>query len=141
MIRVQKSVYDADKNVQHKGHRVHKGIWVAFAIAIAVTALPHAQAPASSKTRAHVTALASERFEGRLVGSNGEKLASDYLVSQLRRIGAKPLPGATDFLLPFEFTAGTRDGGSAATITDARSNANRTFNARTDVQALSFSDN
>ena len=47
-------------------------------------------------------------------GSNGERLASDYLVSQLRRIGAKPLPGATDFLLPFEFTAGTRDGGSTA---------------------------
>ena len=75
------------------------------------------------------------------MGSNGERLASDYLVSQLRRIGAKPLPGASDFLLPFEFTAGTRDGGSTATITDTRSNANRAFDARSDVQALSFSDN
>jgi len=100
----------------------------------------HGQAPAS-KTRSHVAALASEKLEGRLVGSNGERLASEYLVSQLRRIGAKPLPGASDFLLPFEFTAGTRDGGSTATITDTRSNANRAFNARSDVQALSFSDN
>src|SRR5436190_14256274 len=112
------------------------GLW-----AVAVLQ-PHAQAPAAaSKTRAHVTALASEALEGRLVGSNGERLASDYLVSQLRRIGAKPLPGASDFLLPFEFTAGTRDGGSTAMITDMRSNTNRAFNARADVQALSFSDN
>src|SRR5262249_687853 len=84
---------------------------------------------------------ASERLEGRLVGSNGERLASEYLVAQLRRIGAKPLPGAADFLVPFDFTAGTRDGGSTATITDSRSNAKRLFNQRTDVQALSFSDN
>jgi len=111
------------------------------AVALAVVLHGHAQAPATSKTRQFVTTLASERFEGRLVGSNGEKLASDYLVSQLRRIGAKPLPGTTDFLLPFEFTAGTRDGGSTATITDTRSNGNRAFSTRTDVQALSFSDN
>ena len=32
--------------------------------------------------------------------------------SQLKRIGARPLPGQKDYRLPFEFTAGTRDGGS-----------------------------
>ena len=127
--------------VQSVHHSRHKGLWVAVAIALAATAQPFAQTVAPSKTRAHVTALASERLEGRLAGSSGEKLASDYLVSQLRRFGARPLPGATDFLLPFEFTAGTRDGGSTATITDTRSNANRAFTQRTEVQALSFSDN
>ena len=66
----------------------------------------------SRPTRQHVEALASERLDGRLTGSHGERLAGDYLVSQLQRIGAKPLPGATDYRLPFEFTAGTRDGGS-----------------------------
>jgi len=71
---------------------------------------------APSLTRAHVTALASERLEGRLTGSNGERLAADYLVSQLQAIGAKPLPGAADFRLPFEFTAGTKDGGSNLTL-------------------------
>src|SRR5262245_29245177 len=116
-------------------------ICLVIALAFAAIGQSRAQTSARSKTRDHVNALASERLEGRLVGSNGEKLASDYLASQLRRIGAKPIPGATDFLLPFEFTAGTRDGGSTATITDARSNANRAFNQRTDVQALSFSDN
>ena len=111
------------------------------AIASAAILEPRAQTTSPSRTRAHVAALASERFEGRLTGSTGERLASDYLVSQLKRIGAKPLPGATDFLLPFDFTAGSRDGGSTATMTDTRTNTNRTFTARTDIQALSFSDN
>ena len=48
---------------------------------------------AQSKTRAHVEALASPRLEGRLAGSNGERLASDYIVAELQKIGAKPLPG------------------------------------------------
>jgi hypothetical protein len=99
----------------------------------------HAQAPATaSKSRPHVMALASERAEGRLVGSNGEKVASEYIVSQLRRIGARPAPGHSDFLLPFEFTAGTRDGGSTTSILTG--GTTRTFDARTDIQALSFSD-
>jgi hypothetical protein len=92
-----------------------------------------AQAP--SKTRAHVETLASSRLEGRLAGSNGERLAGDYIVSELQKIGAKPLPGQRDFRLPFEFTAGTKDGGSTITI------GGRTFNTQTDVRALSFSDN
>src|SRR4029079_5336209 len=130
-----------DNSVHHKRPEGHKGLWLALAIALAATAQPFAQTVAPSNTRAHVTALASERLEGRLAGSNGEKLASDYLVSQLRRFGARPLPGANDFLLPFEFTAGKRDGGSTPTITDTRSNSNRAFTQRTEVQALSFSDN
>jgi Peptidase family M28/PDZ domain/PA domain len=70
----------------------------------------------SSRARAHVEALASDRFEGRLAGSSGERLAGDYIASELQRIGAKPLAGRTDFFLPFEFTAGTRDGGSTVEL-------------------------
>src|SRR5262245_6500218 len=114
---------------------------LAIALAFAAIGQPSAQTSASSKTRDHVNALASERLEGRLVGSNGERLASEYLVAQLRRIGAKPLPGAADFLLPFDFTAGTRDGGSTATITDGHLGLNPAVNQRRDVQALSFSAN
>ena len=78
-----------------------------------VTAL-HAQAPATtaSHTKEYVTTLASDQFEGRLSGTAGEQRASDYIVSQLQRIGAKPLPGRSGFKEGFEFTAGTRDGGS-----------------------------
>jgi hypothetical protein len=100
---------------------------------------PAAQsAPPASATRPHVVALASDRLEGRLAGSNGERLASDYVVAQLKRIGAHPLPGQPDFRLPFEFTAGTRDGGSQLTIATPAAGQ---FTERRDVQALSFSDN
>lgn len=95
------------------------------------------QISTGSVTKAHVAALASERLEGRLTGSTGERLAGEYIVSQLRRIGARPLPGR-DYLWPFEFTAGSRDGGSSLAVTGPEP---ATFIARTDVQALSFSDN
>src|SRR5262249_22690091 len=89
----------------------------------------------ASRNRDHVEALASDQLEGRLTGSNGERLAADYLVRQLERIGAKPLPGLADYRVPFEFTAGSRDGGSIVTVEPGT----RTFDARTDVQALPFS--
>ena len=88
-----------------------------------------------SKTRAHVQALASEKLEGRLAGSAGERLAGDYLAAELQKIGAKPLPGQRDYRMAFEFTAGTKDGGSRLTVGD------RTFDKEADVRALSFSDN
>ena len=103
----------------------------ALIVVVATTAGLHAQ---TSKTRAYVETLASPRLEGRLAGSNGERLASDYIVSELRKIGAKPLPGQKDFLLPFEFTAGTKDSGSTVTLGGTAFGANKT-------RALSFSDN
>jgi hypothetical protein len=110
-----------------------------FALAIALVAPPLAAAqPATdSRTRSHVTALAGEQQEGRLAGSNGERIAAEYLVAQLKRIGARPLPGQKDYRLAFEFTAGTRDGGSRLSVAPA----NRSFTQRSDIQALSFSDN
>jgi hypothetical protein len=86
---------------------------------------------AQSTTRPYVEALASPKLEGRLTGSNGEKLASDYLVAELKKIGAKALPGRDDFLMSFPFTAGTRDGGT--TVTAGSGTAVR-------ARALSFSD-
>jgi hypothetical protein len=118
------------------------------ALSAALVARPTGQAPSAtaSRTRAHVVALASDRLEGRLTGSNGERLASDYLVSQLQRLGAKPLPGKRDYRLPFAFTSGTRDGGSWLKYERHAVTANsslpiaREFASQTDVRALSFSD-
>jgi len=116
-------------------------------VAAALWAYPDAGA-LDSKTRVHVEALASDRLDGRLTGSAGERLAGDYLVSQLQKIGARPLPGRSDYRLPFEFTAGTRDGGSSIAIASGPfeasgvvSGSSQGFNSRSDVQALSFSDN
>jgi hypothetical protein len=118
-------------------------------VAVFLAAAPQegasAQSSAAPRTRPHVEALASERLEGRLAGTKGERLAADYLVSQLQRIGARPLPGAADFRLPFEFTAGTKDGGSNLRLTCTGPEANRTTPCQSTfgagaISALSFSD-
>jgi len=98
------------------------------------TAATFSQSPATSRTRTYVETLASERFAGREAGSAGERLAGDYLAAQLTRLGAKPLPGRDSLFLPFDFTAGSRDGGSRIMV------GSSTFNAPQDILSLSFSD-
>ena len=93
----------------------------------------------ASRRQAHVTALASDAAEGRATGSPGERVASEYIISELRRIGALPLPGLRDYRVPFEFTAGARDGGSSISVTSAGTAASARSNLRNDIQALSFS--
>ncbi|MBY0494760.1 MAG: M28 family peptidase [Cyanobacteria bacterium] len=108
----------------------------ALALAVALVAVPSF---AQSRTKTHVTTLASDKFEGRLTGSPGEKLAADYLISELKRIGAKPLPGMTDFRMPFTFTAGSKDGGSKLTVQHGTTVTN--FDGPGNILATSFSDN
>ena len=91
-------------------------------------ASPHAQSAVAPRTKAHVEFLASDRLEGREAGTPSERLAGDYIAAQLARVGAKPLAGHADMFVPFEFTAGSRDGGS------------RINGSRDGIQALSFSD-
>ena len=111
---------------------------------LCLSAIADAQTPATSKTRAHVELLASDALEGREAGSSGERLAADYLASQLSRMGARPLPGRTDMFMPFEFTAGSRDAGSSIRVTTGASGQQPAramdFSQRTEIQALSFSD-
>ena len=110
-----------------------KLILLASVVALA-TAAAQSQTAAPSSTRTYVETLASERFAGREAGSAGERLAGDYLAAQLARMGAKPLPGRTTMFVPFDFTAGSKDGGSRVTVGPS------TFSAPQDVVALSFSD-
>jgi Zn-dependent M28 family amino/carboxypeptidase len=43
-----------------------------------------------NKLREHVKYLSSDRLEGRGVGTNGEKLATEYLAAQLKTAGVEP---------------------------------------------------
>ena len=109
-------------------------IFVLLGLSIAALS---AQAPApatATGTRSYVETLASERFAGREAGSSGEQQAGDYIATQLARIGARPLPGRQDVFMSFDFTAGSRDGGSQLSAGSQR------FSAPADVVALSFSD-
>jgi hypothetical protein len=108
--------------------------FVAAALVVGTTPAIWSQAPATSRTRTYVETLASERFAGREAGSAGERLAGDFLAAQLARLGARPLPGRTSMFVPFDFTAGSKDGGSRVTVGSA------SFTAPQDVVALSFSD-
>ena len=112
-----------------------RGFAFSWLVAVCVASTAFAQ----SQTRNDVQTLASERFEGRLAGSNGERLAADYIAGELQKIGAKPLPGQKDVRLPFEFTAGAKDGGSDITVGGLTADTGRKTAAA--ARALAFSDN
>ena len=114
-------------------------VGVIATLAIVCGGLGHAQAQSESPTRAHVEFLASDTLEGRDAGSAGERLAAEYLTEQLLRLGARPVPGSDDLRMPFEFTAGSRDGGSSLTV-GADTAEERLFADSTQIRALSFSD-
>jgi hypothetical protein len=94
----------------------------------------------TSRTRAHVETLASEKFGGRQAGTPGAHLAAEYIAAQLARIGARPLPGDADMFHEFEFTAGTRDAGSRISLAAASDSTPTTFTGEQNVRALSFSE-
>src|SRR5688500_18376379 len=108
---------------------------VLLAVSVVTTA---AQIATTSPTRAHVETLASEKFGGREPGSDGERLAAEYIAAQLQRIGARPLPGRQNMIQDFEITAGSRDGGSSLALGPIGATGS-TYGAA-DVRALSFSD-
>ncbi len=114
---------------------------LALALLVAGAAPLVAQTATASRTRAHVETLASERFGGREAGSDGERLAADYIAAQLARVGARPLPGRGDLSAASDYTAGARDGGSQVSVTRAAADGARAVvSGRDDVRALSFSD-
>lgn len=53
----------------------------------------------------HVTWLASEKLEGRLTGSPGEKLATQYAADYFNHIGLEPAAKDGTYFDPFEFSA------------------------------------
>ncbi len=97
------------------------------ALTLVLAAPLSSQAADPSRLKTYISTLASEKFGGRLTGTDGERLAREFIVAELKRIGAKPLPGQRDFSLPFEFTAGARDTGTTLSISGK-------------ARALSFSD-
>jgi len=72
-----------------------------------VPSLPESEAGISpDDLRQHVEILASEVMEGRLTGSHGEKLATDYVAKAFKRLGLEPAGDDGSYFQPFEFTAG-----------------------------------
>ena len=87
----------------------------------------------------HIEYLASEKLEGRMTGSEGERLAADYIARELKELGATPLPGLSGYTQEFEFTAGTKDMGSSLTVEGAGEEEPLVLKGIDRVRALSFS--
>src|SRR5689334_16648669 len=96
--------------------------------------------PAPSRTRAHVEALASPKLEGRLTGTTGADAAAAYIERELKRIGARPLPGATSFRVPFSFTSGIKDDGSSVAVALDPEVTRLLHGLNDHARVLSFSD-
>lgn len=56
----------------------------------------------------HVSYLASDKLEGRLTGTAGAQMASDYIAQQLQTSGVRPLGHTGTYFQNFEFTAGVQ---------------------------------
>jgi hypothetical protein len=116
----------------------------ALVASLFVLAAPHgARAADPARLKTNITTLASERFGGRLTGTDGERLAREFIIAELKRMGAKPLPGQSDFALPFEFTAGARDAGTRVSLTHETTADGITSGlvmGANQARALSFSD-
>jgi Tol biopolymer transport system component len=83
--------------------------------------------------------LASPRLEGRMTGSPGAQMASEYIADYFKRFGIKPL---SNFFQPFEFTSGVRVLTNQNRMTLARSNQPPlTFVPERDFRPLSFTAN
>jgi Tol biopolymer transport system component len=121
---------------------------VAPAVATAATAgAGSALTPeiAASDLRTEVGYLASDALEGRLVGSEGSRLAGDYLAARLNEAGLQPFGENGTFFQTFEFNAGVRlvPGSNRLTLSPQGTNAAAptAFEADKDFRPLSFSDN
>ena len=55
------------------------------------------------KIQEDVTFLANDKLEGRATGSEGEKIASEYIANRFKDLGLNP-KGTNGFLQPFSFT-------------------------------------
>ena len=82
----------------------------------------------------HVTYLASDELEGRLTGTPGEKLATQYVADVLAKSGILPFGDKDSWFEPFEFTAGVALGeGNTLKVNDVA------FTADKDWRPLTFS--
>ncbi len=82
-----------------------------FCVLLSLTAsLAVAQTP--EEARDDVRVLTAPETAGRAVGSEGAAVARRYLIAELEATGARPLPGRTEFGVPFAFVSGVEDEGS-----------------------------
>jgi len=94
---------------------------------------------AAADLRGHVELLASDAFEGRLPGTEGERLATQHAADALAAFGFSPAGDNGTWFQAFEFTAGVELGaGNALTVTPPAADGSA-LKPDVDWRPLSFS--
>jgi aminopeptidase YwaD len=117
--------------------RYSKLIWsVIFLAACAtVSQTPLTNEQLKSNLKQHISTLASDKFEGRGTGTEGEKLAYEYIVSRFKKAKLTP-KGSNGFLQPFTFSASADIGASTQLYINSKS-----YRLNDEFYPLSFSGN
>ncbi|TAH42423.1 MAG: M28 family peptidase [Bacteroidetes bacterium] len=89
----------------------------------------------SSKLKTHILTLASDEFEGREAGTEGEKKASDYISKEFKKIGLSK-KGTDGYLQEFSFTEGAKLGSSNQLIVNVKR-----YSLNNDFYPLPYSSN
>jgi Tol biopolymer transport system component len=92
----------------------------------------------SEDMKQHVTYLASDELDGRLTGTEGEKLATQYVADVFQNIGLVPFGDKDTWFDNFEFTAGVALGEGNKLILQG-GKAPEELNVERDWRPLSFS--
>ena len=85
----------------------------------------------------HVVTLASDAFEGRMTGTEGGRLATDYVADQFNALGLEPAGDDGTYFDSFEFTAGISLGEASKF---AVTGSDKTYVPDEDWRPLAFSN-
>ncbi len=88
-----------------------------------------------SVLKRHISTLASDKLEGRETGTKGEQGAANYIISQFKNIGLKPL-GTKKYIQPFSYNEGAIYSKNSEVKTDGKS-----WQSSTDWFAIPYSGN
>ena len=91
---------------------------------------------------ADVALLASDKLQGRMTGSKGSRLASDFIAERLHSAGLRAAEGDGSFFQSFQFNAGVRVRTNENRVTVVAPNKDfRAFVPEKDFRPLSFTSN
>ena len=89
--------------------------------------------------REEVGFLASDRLEGRMTGSKGTRLASEYIAAYLEKIGLQPLGDNGTYFQEFPFTSGMKIVPGRCLLEVSKESGKTPFEVEKDFRPLAFS--
>ena len=98
-------------------------------------------ATAESRLKASVEYLAADELEGRMTGSEGARLAAQYIAEALQATGLEPFGDEGTYFQTFEFTADRRIVPEANALRIETASGAQTYRVDADFRPLSFTAN